>query len=187
MIDVLCLVHTGHICTSPIYARDKPVRILTPYEDCNLEDWMNVIWSNETSVVLGYCLGGYCVWRQPEERFFRSIIRPWWKGYSEFMFWGSFLYYRKGPCHIWTSETIQQRATATADLIRINAELESIARAEWELTTAMRRTGIRNLTGKKPTWKWDKRHSELVRGDGKGVDWYCYATFILTPKLIPFA
>jgi hypothetical protein len=51
----------------------------------------------------------------------------------------------------------------------------------------MRRTGIRNLIGKKPTWKWDKRHGKLVRGDGKGVDWYRYATFILTPKLIPFA
>jgi hypothetical protein len=103
------------------------------------------------------------------------------------MFWGSFSYHRKGPCHIWTPETIQQRATATADLTRINAELEPIARAEWELTTAIRRTGIRNLTGKKPTWKWDKRHGKLTRGDGKGVDWYRYATFILTPKLIPFA
>jgi len=50
----------------------------------------------------------------------------------------------------------------------------------------MRRIGFRNLRSKKPVWKWDKRHSKLIRGDGKGVDWYCYATYILKPKFILF-
>ena len=31
------------------------------YKDWKLEDWMNVIWSDETLVVLGYCLEGYRV------------------------------------------------------------------------------------------------------------------------------
>jgi len=39
---------------------------------------------------------------------------------------------------------------ATEDLIKINAELELIAKAEWEINTAMRRIGLRNLGGKKP-------------------------------------
>ena len=51
----------------------------------------------------------------------------------------------------------------------------------------MRRIGLENCRGKKPTWKWDKSHGKLTRGDGKGVDWYCYATYVLKPKLIPFA
>jgi len=58
---------------------------------------MNVIWSNKTLVVLGYRLRGYRVWRQLEERFLRSTIRPRWKGYSEFMFWGQLLILQKGP------------------------------------------------------------------------------------------
>jgi hypothetical protein len=78
-----------------------------------------------------------------------------------------------------------QRAMATEDLIKINAELEPIAKAEWEINTAMRRIGLCNLGGKKPVWKWDKKQGKLIRGDGKGVDWYRYATYILKPKLIP--
>ena len=50
----------------------------------------------------------------------------------------------------------------------------------------MRRIGLRNLRGKKPIQKWDKKQGKLIRGDGKGVNWYCYATYILKPKLIPF-
>ena len=38
--------------------------------------------------------------------------------------------------------------------------------------------GLLNLKGKKPIWKWNKSHSKLTRGDGKGVDWYCYAIYI---------
>ena len=103
------------------------------------------------------------------------------------MFWGSYLYYRKGPCYIWTPEIKHQRAMVIEDLIKINAELEPIAKAKWEINTAMRRIGLRNLGGKKPMWKWDKKQGKLIRGDGKGVNWYCYATYILKPKLIPFA
>ena len=51
------------------------------YKNWTLEDWMNVIWSDETSVVLGYRLRSYRVWRQPEECFLKSTIRPSWKGY----------------------------------------------------------------------------------------------------------
>jgi hypothetical protein len=37
------------------------------YENWTLEDWKNVIWSDETSVVLNHCCGGYCVWRTSDE------------------------------------------------------------------------------------------------------------------------
>ncbi|OCK76988.1 hypothetical protein K432DRAFT_305179, partial [Lepidopterella palustris CBS 459.81] len=30
-----------------------------------------------------------------------------------------------------------------------------------------------------------KRHGKLTRSDGKGVDWYRYATYILKPKVTP--
>jgi transposase len=51
-----------------------------------LEDWKNVIWSDETSVILLHRRGAYRVWRTKEEAFARSVIRERWKGSSEFMF-----------------------------------------------------------------------------------------------------
>jgi transposase len=75
------------------------------YQHWTLEDWKSVIWSDETSVVLNHRRGGYRLWRKSEERLVKSCIRERWKGYSEFMFWGCFSYDKKGPCHIWKSET----------------------------------------------------------------------------------
>jgi hypothetical protein len=82
------------------------------YKDWSLKDWKNVIWSDETSVVLNYRRGGYRVWRKADELFTKSVIRERWKGYSEFMFWGCFLYDCKGPCHIWRPETAQEKRLA---------------------------------------------------------------------------
>ena len=91
------------------YNKTKPTRKpgLTPkmrqerlewclaHKDWTLKDWKNVIWSDETSVVLNHRRGGYRVWRKPEEAFSRSCIRERWKGYSEFVFWGCFSYDKK--------------------------------------------------------------------------------------------
>lgn len=152
-----------------------------------LEDWKKVIWSDETSVVLLHRRGGYRVWRTPEERFVRSCIRERWKGYSEFMFWGCFSYDQKGPCHIWKPETKKEKELATKDLERLNAELEPIMKEEWELTTGMRRLGLRKKPGRTPQWKWTKETGKLVRGSGSGIDWYRYQKEVLILKLLPFA
>ena len=66
-----------------------------------MEDWKNVIWTDETSVVINYRRGGYRVWRRADERVVKSCIRERWKGYSEFMFWGCFSYDKKGPCYVY--------------------------------------------------------------------------------------
>lgn len=76
------------------------------YKDWTLEDWKNLIWTDETSVVLGHRRGAVRVWRTSEEVFTDTVIRRRWKGFSDFMFWGSFTYDEKGPCHIWRSETV---------------------------------------------------------------------------------
>jgi len=70
------------------------------HKDWTLEDWKNVIWSNETSVVLGQRRGSARFWHTPHKAYKRSIICNRWKGYSEFMFWGCFSYDHKGPCYI---------------------------------------------------------------------------------------
>ena len=57
----------------------------------------------------------------PEERYHKTCIRRCWKGVTEFMFWGSFSYDKKGPCHIWKPETAQEKKAAEAELAEMNA------------------------------------------------------------------
>jgi len=156
------------------------------HKDWTIEDRKKVIWSDETSVVIGFRRGGYKVWRTPQERFTKSCVRPRWKGYSEFMFWGCFSYDKKGPCHIWKPETKQEKEQAKKEIEKLNAEMEPTICEEWELATAMSRAGLRNKRGKKPVWKWDKKHGKLVRGEGGGIDWWRYCSKVVIPKLIPF-
>jgi hypothetical protein len=105
----------------------------------------------------------------------------------EFMFWGSFSYDKKGPCHCWGPETKKERADSEKMITALNAQLEPIFKEEWELTTGIQRIGLRSLPGKKPEWKWKKETGKLTRGQGNGIDWWRYQQTILLPKLLPFA
>ncbi len=54
------------------------------YKDWTIEDWKNVIFTDETSVQKGE-RGRKRVWRKKDETFHIHVIRRRWKGYSEFM------------------------------------------------------------------------------------------------------
>src|SRR5436189_1945466 len=51
------------------------------YVDKPDEWWHSIVWTDETSIILGHRRGGYRVWRKSNERVVRSCIRPRWKGY----------------------------------------------------------------------------------------------------------
>jgi hypothetical protein len=87
--------------------------------------------------VIGFQRGGYKVWRTPEKWFIKSCIQLRWKGFSEFMFWGCFLYDKKGLCHIWKPEIKIERAAVQEEIDKLNKELELILCQEWELNTHM--------------------------------------------------
>lgn len=158
------------------------------HKDWTLDQWKLVIFSDETSVVLGHRRGGYRIWRTKDERFLKSCIRERWKGYSEFMFWGCFSYDYKGPCHIWKPETAAETAEAEKEIQLLNAELEPICRAQWELNSSFNRLGLRNKPGRKPAWKWNQQNGKLSRTASKGgIDWWRYQKHILKAKLFPFA
>ncbi|KAF4414769.1 hypothetical protein FACUT_13982 [Fusarium acutatum] len=144
------------------------------HRDWTLEDWKAVIWSDETSVILLHRRGGYRIWRKSDERFVRSCIRERWKGSTEFMFWGSFTYDKKGPFHCWSAETLAEKKEATAALEAMNEELEPIMKERWELENGMRRLKLRNIPGRQPVWKWKKETGKLTRGSKGGIDWWRY-------------
>ena len=112
------------------------------HKDWTLEDWRNVIWTDETSIMLGHRRGAVRVWKTREERYDHSVIRRRWKKASEFMFWGSFSYEKKGPMHIWMPETTQEHRAAEKELESLNAFREPELKAQWELYTSMRRLNL---------------------------------------------
>jgi transposase len=141
------------------------------YQHWTLEDWKNVIWSDETSVTMGGQRGKIRVWRLNSEAYNYHCIKRRWKGFKEFMFWGCFSYDKKGPCHIWEEETTKEKKEADIWLKEQNKILEPICKAEWELNTQMRRLRItRKMPGVQPTWKWTKKTGKLVRDSKGGID-----------------
>jgi hypothetical protein len=122
--------------------RDARYKFALDHQNWSLEDWKNVIWSDETSIMLGHRRGATRVWRTKEERYDETVIRRRWKKASEFMFWGCFSYDKKGPMHIWTPETAQEKSAAAKELEIINAIREPTLKAEWEI-----RTGVTAMYG----------------------------------------
>ena len=174
----------------PLNDRMKAQRLkwCLDHEEWTLRDWKNVIWTNETSVVLNRIRGRRRVWRRSHEIYVKSVIRRRWHGSTEFMFWRCFTYDKKGPMHIWKQETAAEKRAAAVELEKLNKSLEAEAKLQWELTTGMRRTGLRNKSGKRPEWKFTKNTGKLTREEKKhGIDWWLYQKKILIPKLLPFA
>jgi hypothetical protein len=91
-----------------------------------------VIFTDKTTVQFGSVRGKRHVWRLPGEAYNKHCIRRRWKGFSEFMFWGSFFFNKKGPCHVWEKETPQEKRDRKADLDARNSLIEKANKEKWE-------------------------------------------------------
>jgi hypothetical protein len=60
----------------------------------------------------------------PREAYHKHVIRRRWKGFFEFLFWGSFTYDKKGPCHVWEKETAKEKKEMKEDLDARNSLYE---------------------------------------------------------------
>jgi transposase len=156
-------------------AKAKRLKFCLDHQHWTLDDWKNVIWTDETAVVLGHRRGSLRVWRTVEDRYNITCVRRRWKGASDFMVWACFSYDKKGPIHIWEPETSQQKKQAEIEIEALNQELEPIRRAEWEMNTTMNRLHLRGIGGRKPTWKWNEKNGKCIQNAKKGgIDWWRY-------------
>ncbi len=155
--------------------KERRLKFCRKYRDWTLEDWKKVIFSDETSVVVGLRRGSYKVWRKPDEAQIEVVTRMRWKGFMEFMFWGCFSWYRKGPFHIWKSETEAEKKEVAEAIDTWNREAEPVLKVIWE----------EENFGE--IWKWDaltgKRERRAKR---RGIDWYRYGKLILEGKFLSF-
>lgn len=153
-----------------------------------LEDFKNVIWSDETPVVLLHRRRGYRIQRTKDKAFNRSYIRERQKGSSEFMFWACFSYDKKGPFYYEQLETAQEKRDSDIEIECLNQELKPILREQQELEILIRRINLRRQpASKKPTQKFNQKTGKLSRGRKSRINQYRYQKTILLPKLIPFA
>jgi hypothetical protein len=67
-------------------ARQQRLQFALQYRDWTLNDWKRVIWSDETSVILGQHHGAISIWSRKHEGVSPTCIRRRWKGVQEFMF-----------------------------------------------------------------------------------------------------
>jgi len=108
------------------------------------------------------------------------VIRQRWKGFSEFMFWGSFNYYEKGPCHIWKPETAAEKKALKEDLDRRNTEVVAEHKRIWEgkvkaSAEAYQKKYRKNKGGPKSKWFHSKANGAIIQEKGRGgIDWYRY-------------
>ncbi|KAL3704224.1 hypothetical protein TMatcc_009915 [Talaromyces marneffei ATCC 18224] len=142
------------------------------HQHWTLEDFKNIIWTDETSVVLGHWRGSNSVWRRSFECYDSTVIRRRFKKACEFMFWGCFSYDAKGPYHIYQKENTAAKKKAEKELQIINRDREQAAREEWELNNTFSRLQLRPRRGRKPNFKFTTKNGKLE---------------ILVPKLLPFA
>ncbi|EEA24633.1 conserved hypothetical protein [Talaromyces marneffei ATCC 18224] len=144
------------------------------HQHWTLEDFKNIIWTDETSVVLGHWRGSNSVWRRSFECYDSTVIRRRFKKACEFMFWGCFSYDAKGPYHIYQKENTAAKKKAEKELQIINRDREQAAREEWELNNTFSRLQLRPRRGRKPNFKFTTKNGKLVRKGTDGIDWYRY-------------
>ncbi len=79
------------------------------------------------------------------------------------MFWGSFLYDNKGPCHIWALETSEEQKVATRNLKKKNRQLEQVLKSQWIEEEATRYANRARSGGCRAVSKWDAAYGKLER------------------------
>lgn len=75
----------------------------------SLEKWKSVIWTDETSMVLGGVRGKRRIWRQRSKAHYPHVVARRWKGRMEMIWWSCFSYNKKGPYYIWKDETAAEK------------------------------------------------------------------------------
>jgi transposase len=178
------------LTTKPgLNAKQQLTRLRFAWErrDWSLEEWKKVIWSDETSVVLGSVRGKRRIWRLPSEAYHPHNIKARWKGRKEFMFWACFTYDHKGPAYAWGPETAAQKKKYDDEVKRWNQEQEPLLKTEWELVNGVRRIRLnRQIPGKKPAWRFTKKTGKWVRSSKGGIDAIRYRHEVLLPLYFPF-
>ena len=76
----------------------KRLAFAKKYQNLTIDDWKNVLWTDESSFEISKNSRQVRVWRKPSERFDSSCLTPSFKsGRQTVMVWGCFIWGKRGP------------------------------------------------------------------------------------------
>ena len=85
----------------------KQLAFAQKHQNLTIEDWKNVLWTDESSFELGKNSRQIRVWHSPSEQFESSCLMPSFKsGWQTIMVWGCFLWGKHGPLTIFPKGSI---------------------------------------------------------------------------------
>ncbi len=104
-----------------------------------MKEWRTIIFSNEASIIVSTKRGQQNISRTVEEKYYPDCIERQYNNYSEAMFWGSFTYDHKGPCHIYYLETEAEKEEYLRIIQQINDdEIKAECREAFERQERMK-------------------------------------------------
>jgi hypothetical protein len=124
------------------------------------------------SIEVGLRRGKQMVTRLPEEEWDDDCIIRRYKNYATVMFWGAIAYNWKGPCHIWTKESAEEKKENDQLAAYLRAEAMPAALKAWE---AEQRKKGPNRRGRKAVFRFT---GFSRRGKTGGIDWLRLVQFI---------
>ena len=125
---------TSDLNTAQKFAHLKWCRV---YEHWMLDDWKQIIFSDEINVILNHWWEAVWDWWLSEQTFKLFMIYVWWKEAFEFIFWDCFFYDYKGSCHIWKVESAAEKTAVAKSIEKVNKPCKLTVKAEWKLLTIM--------------------------------------------------
>jgi transposase len=76
----------------------KRLAFAQKHQNLTVDDWKNILWTDESSFEIGKNSRQVHVWRKPSERFDSSCLTPSFKsGRQTVMVWGCFMWGKRGP------------------------------------------------------------------------------------------
>jgi transposase len=159
-----------------------------------VNDWKNVMFTDETLMLLGVQDQLHNVTRLPNEKWDDDCCIQDFKKPVTLQFFGAIAYNWKGPCYIFDTETDADRAISIAALqeshkIEYTAEMEAfgvkalnyLMTKGFKETAHLRQYWKKFKTGRMPA----KPKPGPGRSKGGGIDWYRFASEVLDPLLLP--
>jgi hypothetical protein len=162
-------------------------------KDWTMDDWRRVSFSDEASILVGEHRGPHKISRKVDERYDPDCIEVRYNNYSEAMFWGTFSYDFKGPCHVYLKGTAADKKRYNA-IIKAHNDLQLPAiRAEWGIKVAKDKAkwlALNRLKPGKPALfeNFRKKHRLIMRRErGKGgIYWMRYRYEVVEPLVVPY-
>jgi len=157
------------------------------------------------AVEVGAVFGTNLVWREKEEKWQQDCVGTKKKQGTSVMCWGMISWGWKGPFHVWSAETKEEKDKAKKEIGEWNArceEKEEIQNQQWKATEEFKLLKERELREAKEqraaavergekiktkqSWRGKKfKIKKLKRKYAKGVDSWRYVTGLCRPVLWP--